>query len=76
MLEVSEDFLLEVGYSDPDDLLQPLFDASPQGVVFSQRTDGQPFRIDHIADRRGGNNIFFVPAERLADFYGASGRAF
>jgi FkbM family methyltransferase len=67
MLEVSEQFLAEAG-CDPGDLLRDLKAGCSGGKLFTQDTQGNPVEIEKLSDRMLGNNVFFVPRERLQQF--------
>lgn len=73
MLEVSEQFLAEAGF-EPDNLLVELRRGCPtSGKLFTQDAQGNPVEIEKLSDRMLGNNVFFVPTDRLQQFDEAAG---
>jgi FkbM family methyltransferase len=67
MLEVIDSFLTEAG-CNPRVLFQTLRGACPEGKIFTQNAEGQPLEIHNLSERILGNNIFFVPPNRLQLF--------
>lgn len=67
MIEVSEQFLSEAG-SSAEDLIRELECGRPGGSVFTQDERGNPIEITKLSQRVIGNNVFFVPQQRLSMF--------
>jgi FkbM family methyltransferase len=70
MLEVIEPFLAEANASS-EDVMGEFRASGQEWRMYTQGPTGVPIEIRQLSDRLFGNNVFFVPIERVDDFLAA-----
>jgi FkbM family methyltransferase len=73
MIEVIEPFLDEAG-TNVEALLAEFRQSGRQWKLFTQSASGEPMEIETLSARTLGNNVFFVPSNRLEMFRLAADR--